>query len=160
MLTLKYALTNLPSWTDVPTLKKNIYKKLILHLANEPNFYLLSITAIQNFPALMLHSLYCQKGRCHFRIFRPLHALWVLDNKCNNLFWIKPFKCTLPGNHWRAKIIIFFIFVLCILITLKLLSPINAPLNYSYKMLKYTARLSPYCSYMFRWAVWDSPLSL
>jgi hypothetical protein len=34
--------------------------------------------------------------------------------------------------------------------TLKFLSPTNAPLYYTYKMLKYTARLSHDCSYMFR----------
>ena len=34
--------------------------------------------------------------------------------------------------------------------TLKFLSPTNAPLNYTCKILKYTARLSHYCSYMFR----------
>jgi len=32
----------------------------------------------------------------------------------------------------------------------KFLSPTNAPLNYTYKTLKYTARLSHYCSYIFR----------
>ena len=44
----------------------------------------------------------------------------------------------------------FFIVVPCILITLKFLSPTNAPLYYTYKMLKYTARPSPDRSYMLR----------
>jgi hypothetical protein len=44
----------------------------------------------------------------------------------------------------------YFIFVPYILITLKFLSPKNAPLYYTYKMLKYTDILSYDCSYMFR----------
>jgi len=35
----------------------------------------------------------------------------------------------------------------------KFLSPTNAPLYYTYKMLKYTARSSPDCSYVF-WSTW------
>jgi len=49
--------------------------------------------------------------------------------------------------------LIIFIVVPCILITLKFLSPTNGPLYYTYKMLKYTARSSPDCSYMF-WSTW------
>jgi hypothetical protein len=47
---------------------------------------------------------------------------------------------------------VFFIVAPCILITLKL-SPTNAPLYYTYKMLKYTVKISHDCSYMFqsRW---------
>ena len=44
----------------------------------------------------------------------------------------------------------FFIVVPCILITLKFLSPTNAPLYYTYKMLKYTVKISHDCSYTFR----------
>ena len=47
----------------------------------------------------------------------------------------------------------FFIVVPCILILLKFLSPINAPLYYTYKMLKYTVKISHDCSYMF-WSTW------
>ena len=46
------------------------------------------------------------------------------------------------------------------LISLKFLSPKNAPLNCTYKILKYTARLSHYCSYMFRptWTIIREPM--
>jgi hypothetical protein len=50
----------------------------------------------------------------------------------------------------QMYIIYVFIVVPCILITLKLLSPTNAPLYYTYKMLKYTVKISHDCSYMFR----------
>jgi len=40
---------------------------------------------------------------------------------------------------------LIFIVVPCILITLKFLSPTNAPLCYTYKMLKYTVKISPTC---------------
>jgi len=48
----------------------------------------------------------------------------------------------------------------CILIKLKFLSPKNAPLYYTYKMLKYTARSFPDCSYMFRstWTINRKPI--
>ena len=44
--------------------------------------------------------------------------------------------------------------------TLKFLSPTNAPLSYTCKILKYTARLSHYCSYMFRstWTIIREPM--
>ena len=43
---------------------------------------------------------------------------------------------------------------------LKFLSPTNAPLNYTYKILKHTARLSHDCSYMFRstWTIIRQPM--
>jgi len=43
---------------------------------------------------------------------------------------------------------------------LKFLSPTNAPLYYTYKMLKYTARLSHDCTYMFRstWTIIREPM--
>ena len=47
----------------------------------------------------------------------------------------------------------FFIFAPCILTTVMFLSPTNALIYYSYKMLKYTVKLSHYCSYMFR-SIW------
>jgi hypothetical protein len=55
---------------------------------------------------------------------------------------------------------IFFIVAPCILITLKFLSPTNAPLYYTYKMLKYTVKISHHCSYMFRstWTVIREPM--
>ena len=44
--------------------------------------------------------------------------------------------------------------------TLKFLSPTNATLYYTYKMLKYTARSFPDCSYMFRstWTIISEPM--
>ena len=43
---------------------------------------------------------------------------------------------------------------------LNFLSPTNAPFHYTYKMLKYTARLSHDCSYMFRstWTIIREPM--
>ena len=43
---------------------------------------------------------------------------------------------------------------------LKFLSPTNAPLYYTYKMLKYTVKISPDCSYMFRsiWTIIREPM--
>ena len=46
-----------------------------------------------------------------------------------------------------AKGVFYF---LQILTQLKFLSPTNAPLHYTYKMLKYTVKISHDCSYMFR----------
>jgi len=45
-------------------------------------------------------------------------------------------------------------------IALQFLSPTNAPLYYTYKMLKYTARLTHDCSYMFRptWTIIREPM--
>ena len=63
-------------------------------------------------------------------------------------------------NFYYTVLLIIFIVVPCVLITLKFLSPTNAPLNYTYKILKYTARLSHYCSYMFRpiWTIIREPM--
>jgi len=47
------------------------------------------------------------------------------------------------------------------LITLKFLSPTNAPLYYTYKMLKYTVKISHDCSlYMFQstWTIIREPM--
>ena len=40
------------------------------------------------------------------------------------------------------------------------LSPANAPLYYTYKMLKYTVKISHDCSYMFRsiWTIIREPM--
>jgi hypothetical protein len=45
-------------------------------------------------------------------------------------------------------------------IFLKFLSPTNAPLYYTYKMLKYTVEISHDCSYMFRsiWTIIREPM--
>jgi len=51
------------------------------------------------------------------------------------------------GNGFEYDPSLFFIVVPCILITLKFLSPSNAPLYYTYKMLKYTVKISRDCSY-------------
>ena len=67
---------------------------------------------------------------------------------------------SLHDMYREKSTFIFFNVVPCILITLIFLSPKNAPLYYTYKMLKYTARLSHYCSYMFRstWTVIREPM--
>jgi hypothetical protein len=56
--------------------------------------------------------------------------------------------------------IIIFIVPPYILITLKFLSPTNAPLYYTYKMLKYTVKISHDCYYMFRpiWTIIREPM--
>jgi hypothetical protein len=45
-------------------------------------------------------------------------------------------------------------------ILFKFLSPTNAPLYYTYKMLKYTVKISHDCSYMFRfiWTIIKEPM--
>jgi hypothetical protein len=55
---------------------------------------------------------------------------------------------------------VILIVVLCILITLKFLSPTNALLYYTYKMLKCTVKISRDCSYMFRstWTIIREPM--
>ena len=57
-------------------------------------------------------------------------------------------------------ILTIFIVAPCILTTLMLLSPINALLYYTYKMLKYTVKISHDCSYMFRsiWTIIREPM--
>ena len=56
--------------------------------------------------------------------------------------------------------VIFVVVVPCILITLKFFSPTNAPLYYTYKMLKCTVKISYVCSYMFRstWTIFREPI--
>jgi len=46
------------------------------------------------------------------------------------------------------------------LITSKFLSPTNAPLYETYKMLKCTVKISHICSYMFRsaWTIFKEPM--
>jgi hypothetical protein len=44
-------------------------------------------------------------------------------------------------------------FLKAINILFKFLSPTSAPLYYTYKMLKYTVKISHDCSYMF-WSIW------
>ena len=55
---------------------------------------------------------------------------------------------------------IIFIVAPYILKTLKLLSPTNALLYYTYKMLKYTVKTSHDCSYMFlsTWTIIREPM--
>ena len=55
---------------------------------------------------------------------------------------------------------VIFIVVPCILMTLRFLSPTNAPLYYTYKMLKCTVKISHECSYMFRstWTIIREPM--
>jgi hypothetical protein len=60
----------------------------------------------------------------------------------------------------KHNILLIFIVAPCILITHKFLSPTNAPLYYTYKMLKYTFKISHDCSYMFRstWTIIKEPM--
>ena len=53
-----------------------------------------------------------------------------------------------------------FIVAPCILTTLMFLSPTNSLLHYTYKMLKYTVKISHDCSYMFRsiWTIIREPM--
>ena len=62
-------------------------------------------------------------------------------------------SCTLAFNE-------YFNGISLIKECLKFLSPTNAPLYYTYKVLKYTARLSHDCSYMFRstWTIIREPM--
>ena len=56
--------------------------------------------------------------------------------------------------------IFFLIFAPCILTTLMFLSPTNALLYYTYKMLKYTVKISHDFFYMFRsiWTIIMEPM--
>ena len=64
--------------------------------------------------------------------------------------------------QYKHKILFIFLFfvVPCILITLMFLSPTNALLYYTYKMLKCTVKISNGCSYMFRstWTIIMEPM--
>ena len=61
---------------------------------------------------------------------------------------------TLPVFYFINKVgYVYFIVAPCILTTLMFLSPTNALLYYTYKLLKYTVKTSHYCSYMFR-SIW------
>jgi hypothetical protein len=55
---------------------------------------------------------------------------------------------------------LIFIVAPCFLVTLKFLSPTNEPLYYTYKILKYTVKISHDCSYMFRsiWTIIRKPM--
>ena len=63
-------------------------------------------------------------------------------------------------NIWQCVDNFFFIVAPCILTTLMFLSPTNALLYYTYKMLKYTVKISHDCSYMFRsiWTIIREPM--
>jgi hypothetical protein len=96
---------------------------------------------------------------CTFLKF--LHQIVTLQN-------LRPgYNVTVEAELLMAKmkvksnvILIFFIVAPCILITLKFLSPTNAPLCYTYKMLKYTVKIYHDCSYMFRsiWTINREPM--
>ena len=66
----------------------------------------------------------------------------------------------ITARYGQRVLVFFFIVVTCILITMKFLSPTNAPLYYTYKMLKYTVKISHDCSYMFRsiWTIIREPM--
>jgi len=55
---------------------------------------------------------------------------------------------------------VIFIVAPCILTTLMFLSPTNALLYYTYKILKYSFKISHDCSYMFRstWIIIREPM--
>ena len=67
---------------------------------------------------------------------------------------------TVRMYNQRENCFFFFIVVPCILTTLMFLSPTNALLYYTYKMLKYTVKISHDCSYMFRsiWIIISEPM--
>ena len=64
------------------------------------------------------------------------------------------------NQHDVTLAVFFFIVAPCILITLMFLSPTNAFLYLTYKMLKYTVKISHVCSYMFRsiWTIIREPM--
>ena len=64
---------------------------------------------------------------------------WVLN---------KPAGLALTNSYINSFVIFMF------------LSPTNALLHYTYKMLKYTVKISRYCSYMFRsiWTIIREPM--
>ena len=81
---------------------------------------------------------------------------WI-RNKDNELTLHTHKKLSVLRNEHNKAI---FIVAPCILITLKFLSPTNAPLYYTYKMLKYTVKISHDCSYMFQsiWTIIREPM--
>ena len=107
---------------------------------------------------------------CFLQIFitgtsHPISSLTMYLNLTLLLVLFAQFKLVLHHNYsgfgiYINETILFFIVAPCILITPKILSPTNAPLYYTYKMLKYTARSSPDCSYMFRstWTIIREPM--
>ena len=77
----------------------------------------------------------------------PTHKSYHCHSrKVSNL----PDVCNINKVNNECFFIFFYIVVPCILITLKFLSPTNAPLYYTYEMLKRTVKISHDCSYMFR----------
>jgi hypothetical protein len=64
------------------------------------------------------------------------------------------------GWNFVSDFLFIFLVAPCILITLKFLSPTNAPLYYTYIMLKYTVKISHDCSYVFRsnWTIIREPM--
>jgi len=88
----------------------------------------------------------------HLTLILLTWRIWWAPNNASK--WQMGFNSVFKGLNYPLHFLInncsFFIVVPWILITLKFLSPTNAPLYYIYKMLKYTARSSPDCSYIFR----------
>ena len=97
-----------------------------------------------------------------FHICRPSSGAWGHT----------PYRLNFCRHHiissvvFFVRIIPFFpplymnIYVQMMCITLKFLSPTNAPLYYTYKMLKRTVKISHVCSYMFRsiWTIYREPM--
>jgi hypothetical protein len=79
-----------------------------------------------------LFSYFCQ-------IYAPIYLFCLLSH-----LFLYSYICR--SSIWPSYIYTnFYIF--------KFLSPTNAPLYYTYKMLKYTVKISHDCSYMFR-SIW------
>ena len=83
------------------------------------------------------------------RNYRTFHFIQIL---LSLLTWVYTWS-------WLCFTLIFIV-TPCILITLMFLSPTNAPLYYTYKILKYTVKISHDCSYMFRstWTIIREPM--
>ena len=93
-----------------------------------------------------------RKLSTHFQIYCSLCRYAVLIRR----YW----ACVSLYINIKQLMYMNFIVVPCILITLMFLSPTNALLYYTYKILKYTAKISHGCSYMFRsiWTIIREPM--
>jgi hypothetical protein len=92
----------------------------------------------------------------------------IVINVCWSTYEVPLFLSDFNGTRifssdfFKKKYTHISIFIVApfILITLKFLSPKNAPLYYTYKMLKYTVKISHDWSYMFRsiWTIIREPM--
>jgi hypothetical protein len=121
----------------------------------------LELMSIRLFPA-------GKGGRCVRLTTLPPSCAVVM--KSGNLYFLEPSGplqvcngAAVPFYYFlnlNIEYLYFFIVAPCILVTLKFLSPTNAPLYYTYKMLKYTVKISHDRSYMFRsiWTIIRQPM--